>query len=138
MVARFITMHISADQTFFRNILIMFIVLLRQMHGEQFIQFLHQIRCNFMYMIYNLILLENIKYCADCSSYKRISTISCSVITGCQRFICHLLSHKKCTHRHTTAKCFCNSHNIRFHTIILPCKHCTGTSHTTLNFIQDQ
>ena len=42
MMARFIAMYVSTYQAFFRNILIMFIVLLRQMHGEEFVQFLYE------------------------------------------------------------------------------------------------
>ena len=42
MMTGFIAMHISANQAFFRYIFIVFIVLFRQMHGEQLIQFVYE------------------------------------------------------------------------------------------------
>ena len=42
MMAGFIAMHISANQAFFRYILVVFIVLFRQMHREQLIQFVYK------------------------------------------------------------------------------------------------
>ena len=41
-MARFVAMHISAYQAFFRYIFVVFIIFLRQMHGEQFVQFVYK------------------------------------------------------------------------------------------------
>ena len=42
MMAGFIAMHISANQAFFRYIFVVLIILFRQMHGEQLIQFVYK------------------------------------------------------------------------------------------------
>ena len=55
------------------------------MFCNNFIQFLFQIWSHFLYMFNDLIILINVKYFADCSTYKRVSTISCTMITWLQR-----------------------------------------------------
>ena len=89
-------------------------------------------------MFNDLIILINVKYFADCSTYKRVSTISCTMVTWLQRSFGSFLAQYKCTYRHTAAKGFGTCHNIRLYTVCLPCKIMSGSSHTALDFIEDQ
>ena len=89
-------------------------------------------------MFNDLIILINVKYFADCSTYKRVSTISCTMVTRFQRSFSCLLTQYKCAYRHTTSKSLGTCHNIRLYTVCLPCKIMSGSSHTALNFIENQ
>ena len=89
-------------------------------------------------MFDDLIILINIKYFADCSTYKRVSAISCTMVPWLQRSFGSFFVQYKCTYRHTTSKSLGTCHNIRLYTVCLPCKIITGSSHTTLDFIEDQ
>ena len=89
-------------------------------------------------MFNDLIILINVKYFADCSTYKRVSTISCTMITWLQRSFGSFFAQYKRTYRHTTSKSFRTCHNIRLYTVCLPCKIMSGSSHTALNLIEDQ
>ena len=60
-------------------------------------------------MCKNVILFKDIKYLADCCTYERISTISCTMVSWHQRLCC----------------CFF-------------CKIISGSSHAALNLIKDQ
>ena len=89
-------------------------------------------------MFDDLIILINVKYFADCSTYKRVSTVSCTMITWLQRSFRSFFAQYKRTYRHTTSKSFRTCHNIRLYTVCLPCKIMSGSSHTALNFIENQ
>ena len=89
-------------------------------------------------MFDDLIILINVKYFADCSTYKRVSTVSGTMIAWLQRSFGSFLTQDKCTYRHTTSKSFRTCHDIRFYTICLPCKIMSGSSHTALDLIENQ
>ena len=89
-------------------------------------------------MFNDLIILINVKYFADCSTYKRVSAISCTMVTRFQRSFSSFLIQYKRPYRHTTSKSFRTCHNIRLYTVCLPCKIMSGSSHTALNFIENQ
>ena len=84
------------------------------------------------------ILLINVKNLAYSRTYKRISAISCTMVSRLQRSLCNLLTQHKCTNRNTASKRFCTGHNIRLYTVCLPCKIISGTSHSALDFIQNK
>ena len=86
----------------------------------------------------DLVFFEDIKYLADRRAYKRISTVSGSMIAwlqGCCR--CFLIQNKS-TYRNTAAKSFGTGHDIRLYAVCLPCEIMSCTSHTTLDLVQDQ
>ena len=108
------------------------------MFCNNFIQLLFQIRSHFLYMFNDLIILINVKYFADCSTHKWVSTISCTMITWLQRSFGSFLIQYKRTYRHTTSKSLGTCHNIRLYTVCLPCKIMSGSSHTALDLIENQ
>ena len=59
------------------------------------------------------------------------------MITGYQCLL-NLFSGNKGANWHTASQCFCTGHHIRHHTVLLPCEHVSGSSHTTLNLIKNQ
>ena len=83
-------------------------------------------------------LLKDIKHLADSCTYKRVSTISCAMISRYERCCCSFFPEDKCPDRDTAAKCFGTGHHIRFDTVGLPCEVISGTSHTALDLVKDQ
>ena len=88
-------------------------------------------------MSYNIFTFKNLDHCLNSCTCQWISSISCAVISRLQRIFCHFFRHCKCTDRNSVSDCFRHSQNIRFYTKSLPCKHISGSSHSTLHFITD-
>ena len=86
-------------------------------------------------MLCDMVALHHLKYFIYSGSHKWIASIGRTVISRCQRFLCDSLCHKESADRDTTAKCLGTRHNIRLHTIMLPCEHFSGSSHTALDLI---
>ena len=89
-------------------------------------------------MIQNMIFFKDVKYFADCCTYEWIATIGSTMVSRLQRSLSYFFPKDKSTYRHTTSKSLGTGHNIWFHTISLPCKVASCTSHTALYFIKDQ
>ena len=89
-------------------------------------------------MLCDMFTLHHLQHFVYSCPDKWIASVGRTVISRCQRLLCDSLCHKECSDRDTTAKCLGTCHNIRFHTVMLPCKHFSGSSHAALDLIQDQ
>ena len=89
-------------------------------------------------MCKNVILFKDIKYLADCCTYERISTISCTMVSRHQRRCCCFFTKNESSNRNTAPKCFGARHHVWLYTIRLPCKIISSSSHAALNLIKDQ
>ena len=88
-------------------------------------------------MPYNILTFKDLNHSLNSCTCQRISAVGCAVISRLQRIFCNFFRHCKCTDRDSVSDCLCHSQNIRFHTKSLPCKHISGSSHSTLHFITD-
>ena len=86
-------------------------------------------------MLCNLIPLHHLKHGVNCCPDKRVAAVGRPVITRRQRLFRHTLSHQECSHRNTASKRLRAGHNVRFHTVVLPCEHLAGAPHAALDLI---
>ena len=63
-----------------------------------------------------------------------MSAEGCSVRTRCESF-CHFLCSTDRTDRHTSSKCFCHGHDIRFDPVMHIAHHITGSAPACLDLI---
>ena len=84
------------------------------------------------------IFFKNRKHLTYCCTHERISAISSAMISWLKAGRSSLFVQYKSPYRNTASKSLCTGHNIRLYPICLPCKIITGSSHSTLDLIQDQ
>ena len=89
-------------------------------------------------MLQDMILLKNIKHLAHSGADKRISAVGCSVIPGSQRRLRGFFPQYECAYGNAASQRFCAGHDIRLHTVRLPCKISARPAHTALDLVEDQ